>query len=142
MTDPATAQAVKSAFETTFPMDKTALRDKARSADGFGRALDRVELFLSCVGFAALLAGGLGVAGAVRGHLQTRRSSIAILKAMGASGGDVRLAYGLQILVLACLGALLGVVIGAATPFVISKLYGAALPIPIELALFPAPLAA
>jgi len=77
------------------------LRDKARSAEGFDRALDRVELFLSCVGFAALLAGGLGVGGAVRGHLQTRRGSIAILKAMGASGGDVRLAYGLQILCLA-----------------------------------------
>lgn len=139
--DPATATAIKTDFEKAFPLDKAALRDKSRSADGFGRALDRVELFLSCVGFAALLAGGLGVAGAVRGHLQTRRGSIAILKAMGASGGDVRLAYGLQILVLACLGALLGVVIGGAAPFLTSMAYGSALPIPINLSLFPKPLA-
>lgn len=139
---PATSPDVKTAFEAAFPIDKSALRDKARSADGFGRALDRVELFLSCVGFAALLAGGLGVAGAVRGHLQTRRSSIAILKAMGASGGDVRLAYGLQILVLAVLGALLGIAIGGAAPFLVSQVYGASLPIPIELALFPRPLLA
>ena len=88
-----------------------------------------------------MLAGGLGVAGAVRGHLQTRRGSIAILKAMGASGGDVRLAYGLQILCLALLGALLGVVIGGAAPFFTSWAYGSALPIPIELTLFPKPLA-
>jgi putative ABC transport system permease protein len=142
LSDPNASEAVKAAFETGFPADKSALRDKARSADGFGRALDRVELFLSCVGFAALLAGGLGVAGAVRGHLQTRRASIAILKAMGASGGDVRLAYGLQILVLACLGALLGIAIGGLTPFIVSQVYGSALPIPIELALFLRPLLA
>jgi putative ABC transport system permease protein len=139
--DPATALSTKQAFDSTFPLDKASLRDKARSADGFARALDRVELFLSCVGFAALLAGGLGVAGAVRGHLQTRRGSIAILKAMGASGGDVRLAYGLQILVLALLGALFGVLIGGAAPFLTSWAYGSALPIPINLSLFPAPLA-
>jgi putative ABC transport system permease protein len=138
--NPATSNDVRLAFEKAFPEDQRALRDKARSADGFGRALDRVELFLSCVGFAALLAGGLGVAGAVRGHLQTRRASIAILKAMGASGGDVRLAYGLQILVLACLGALLGVAIGGAAPFLTSWAYGSTLPIPINLALFPKPL--
>jgi putative ABC transport system permease protein len=142
LTNPATSEAVKTAFEKAFPADQRALRDKARSADGFGRALDRVELFLSCVGFAALLAGGLGVAGAVRGHLQTRRGSIAILKAMGASGGDVRLAYGLQILVLACLGAALGMIVGGAAPFLTSWAYGSALPIPINLALFPRPLAA
>jgi putative ABC transport system permease protein len=140
--DPSAAAATKLAFEKAFPTDRAALRDKARSADGFARALDRVELFLSCVGFAALLAGGLGVAGAVRGHLQTRRGSIAILKAMGASGGDVRLAYGLQILVLACLGALLGILIGGSAPFLTSWAYGSALPIPINLALFPKPLAA
>jgi putative ABC transport system permease protein len=139
--DAATADDTKLAFEKAFPTDKSALRDKARSADGFARALDRVELFLSCVGFAALLAGGLGVAGAVRGHLQTRRGSIAILKAMGASGGDVRLAYGLQILVLACLGALLGIIIGGLAPFLTSWAYGSALPIPIQLSLFPKPLA-
>jgi putative ABC transport system permease protein len=142
LTNPAAAEATKISFEEAFPEDQRALRDKARSAEGFGRALDRVELFLSCVGFAALLAGGLGVAGAVRGHLQTRRGSIAILKAMGASGGDVRLAYGMQIFVLACLGALLGVLIGGAAPFLTSWAYGSALPIPINLALFPKPLAA
>ncbi len=142
LTDPAIALQVKTQFEKAFPTDQQALRDKARSADGFGRALDRVELFLSCVGFAALLAGGLGVSGAVRGHLQTRRSSIAILKAMGASGGDVRLAYGIQIFVLACLGAFLGIVIGGLAPFLTSYAYGSTLPIPIDLALFPKPLAA
>lgn len=142
LTNPADASATKIAFDKAFALDARALRDKARSAEGFGRALDRVELFLSCVGFAALLAGGLGVAGAVRGHLQTRRSSIAILKAMGASGGDVRLAYGIQILCLALLGAGLGVAIGGAAPFLTAWAYGDALPVPIELALFPRPLAA
>lgn len=134
------AEQVREAFNREFPESRRNLRDKARSADGFDRALDRMELFLSCVGFAALLAGGLGVAGAVRGHLETRRASIAILKAMGASTADVRLAYGIQIAVLAALGAALGVAVGAAAPFLTAFAYGDTLPVPIMLKLFPAPL--
>jgi putative ABC transport system permease protein len=135
-------QAVQAAFGKAFPQSARNLRDTSRSAEGFERALDRVELFLSCVGFAALLAGGLGVAGAVRGHLETRRTSIAILKTMGASAGDVRAAYGIQIGVLAALGAAIGLALGAAGPFLTAWVYGEALPAPIALRLFPEPLLA
>lgn len=132
--------AAKAAFEKAFPEDRTALRDRARAADGLETLLERLELFLSCVGFAALLAGGLGVRGAVAGYLEGRRGSIAVLKTLGASAGDIRLAYGLQIAALAGLGALIGVALGAATPFVIAQVFGAALPIPIALSVYPEPL--
>jgi putative ABC transport system permease protein len=132
--------AAKAAFEKAFPEDGTALRDRARSADGLETLLERLELFLSCVGFAALLAGGLGVRGAVAGYLEGRRGSIAVLKTLGASAGDIRLAYGLQIAALASLGALIGVALGAATPFLIAQVFGAALPIPIALSVYPQPL--
>lgn len=132
----------KAAFAAAFPEYANALRDRARSADGLETLLERLELFLSCVGFAALLAGGLGVRGAVAGYLEGRRGSIAVLKTLGASAGDVRLAYGLQIAALAGLGALIGVALGAATPFLIAQFYGAALPIPIALSVYPQPLAA
>ncbi|MCU0882583.1 MAG: hypothetical protein MUF14_07955 [Hyphomonadaceae bacterium] len=137
-----TMLATSRAFGAAFPARARDLRDSARSADGFGRALDRVELFLGCVGFAALLAGGLGVAGAVRGHLETRRTSIAVLKTLGASVGDIRLAYGIQIGIMALFGALIGLTLGAAAPFAVAAVYGASLPVPVELALFPIPLAA
>jgi putative ABC transport system permease protein len=132
-------QSVRTAFEAAFPDQKDNLRDRGRSAEGFGEALGQVELFLSCVGFAALLAGGLGVSGAVRGHMETRRTSIAVLKTLGASAADVRLAYGLQIGVLALLGSLAGALLGALAPFVVQAVYGANLPIPIRTAIFAAP---
>lgn len=137
-----TIEGATEAFKQAFPDKGRELRDSSRSADGFGRALDRVELFLGCVGFAALLAGGLGVAGAVRGHLETRRTSIAVLKTLGASISDIRLAYGIQIGVMALLGALIGMALGAAAPFAVSAFYGATLPVPVELQVFPGPLAA
>lgn len=139
---PSTAPQVRAAFARAFPDRVAQLRDRGRSAEGFGEALGRVELFLSCVGFAALLAGGLGVAGAVRGHLETRRTSIAVLKTLGASAADVRLAYGIQIAILALAGALLGAAAGALTPFIVQVVYGPSLPVPIRLGVFWQPLAA
>lgn len=139
---PARSPEIQAAFAERWPRLATNLRDRGRSAEGFAEALARVELFLSCVGFAALLAGGLGVAGAVRGHLETRRTSIAVLKALGASAGDVRLAYAIQIAVLALAGALLGAVVGAAAPFIVQAVYGATLPVPIGLGLYWEPLVA
>lgn len=134
------AKQVQKDFAVAFPDEARNLRDVSRTANGLDRLLERLDLFLSCVGFAALLAGGLGVRGAVAGHMETRRGSIAVLKTLGASGADIRMAYGIQIAVLAGLGSLIGVVIGAMAPFIAATAYGDALPIPIRLALYPGPL--
>jgi len=93
------------------------------------------------VGLTALLVGGVGVANAVKGHLDRRREVIATLKALGATGARVFGIYLTQVLVLAGLGALPGLAIGAALPFLIAWTFGAVLPLPIAPALHPGDLA-
>ena len=72
------------------------------------------------VGLTALVVGGVGVANAVRAYLDGKRGVIATFKSLGASGGFVFAVYLVQILIIAALGILLGLVLGALMPFVAS----------------------
>ncbi len=116
------------------------IRDRRDAAGGLRQVIAQVEFFLGFIGLASLLAGGVGVSTAVAAYLETRRPSIAILKALGAPGAEVRNIYLLQIGALAGLGIGIGLAIGAASPFVLGALAGPALPIPILFAIYPAPL--
>ena len=103
--------------------------------------IDRLEYFLGFIGLASLLAGGLGVFGAVSAYLETRKESIAVLKALGAEGPLIRDLYLVQIGVLAAFGVVIGVAIGAVTPLLIGLMAKDQLPIPALFAVYPAPLA-
>jgi putative ABC transport system permease protein len=117
------------------------IRDRYDAAPGARRLIDRLEYFLGFVGLAALLAGGLGVSVAVSAYLETRKPSIAALKALGAEGPLIRDLYLIQIGLLAALGVGLGLAIGAAAPLVLGWLARGRLPIPALFAVYPLPLA-
>lgn len=133
--DPAMETLRRTAGDNTFR-----IRDRNDAAAGFRRLVDRLQWFLSFIGLAALVAGGLGVQGAVANYLESRKTSIAVLKAVGASGALARDTYLLQIAVLAGVGVLGGLIVGALVPFVIGAIAGTSLPIPALFALYPAPL--
>ena len=76
--------------------------------DRIGRNLTIAENYLSLVGFAIVVLGGLGVWSVTRVIVQQKIRSIAILKCIGARGGSVLAIYLLQVLVLAAGGSLLG----------------------------------
>ena len=116
------------------------LRDRYDAAPGIRRLIDRLEYFLGFIGLASLVAGGLGVSGAVNAYLETKKPSIAVLKAVGADGALIRNLYLVQIAVLAALGIAIGVAIGAAAPFLIAALAANSLPIPALFAVYPGPL--
>ena len=113
-------------------------RDNATA--GLGRLIDQLQFFLGFIGLAALLAGGLGVSTAVTAYLETRKTSIAVMKALGASGATVRDVYLIQVGALALLGVCIGLAVGAASPFVLGWIARDRLPIPVLFALYPAPL--
>ena len=92
------------------------VRGRNAAAAGLAELIDQLQFFLGFIGLAALLAGGLGVSTAVAAYLETRTSSIAVMKALGASGALVRNVYLLQVAVLAVLGVAIGVAAGAASP--------------------------
>lgn len=116
------------------------LRVREEAAPGARWLIDQLEYFLAFIGLASLLAGGLGVYGAVSAFLDARRPSIAVLKALGGSAALVRNAYLAQITFLAALGIALGLAAGAAAPFVLGALLPAELPIPALFGLYPEPL--
>jgi len=134
-------RAVGKAVQARFPDAGFEVRDRLDAAPGARRLIDQLEYFLGFIGLASLVAGGLGVAGAVSAYLATREPSIAVLKALGADGALIRNLYLIQIGLLAALGVAIGLAIGAVAPLVLGQLAGPSLPIPALFAVYPLPLA-
>ena len=84
-----------------------------RRKEDLGKAVANVTKFLQLVGFAAVVLGGLGLAGALAAHWREARPNIALLRCLGAPASTVGAVYGLQAGLLVVLGITLGVV-GAA----------------------------
>jgi putative ABC transport system permease protein len=111
------------------------VRSRDNASPQLERTISRFTQFLTLVGLAALLVGGVGVANAVKSHIDRRRDVIATFKAVGATGGDVFAIYLTQVMGLAVIGSIIGLVAGAALPFAIVHLFGKILPLPVEPAL-------
>jgi putative ABC transport system permease protein len=117
------------------------IRDRNDAAPGVSRVIDQLEYFLGFIGLASLVAGGLGVFGAVSAYVDGRKPAIATLKALGAESGLVRDMYLAQIGLLAAVGIVIGLVLGAATPLILGSLFARDLPVPALFAIYPWPLA-
>ena len=132
---------VTAAAQAQLPEAGWEVRSRSNASPALERNVERFTQYLTLVGLTALLVGGVGVANAVKGHLDRRREVIATLKAVGATGSRVFRIYLTQVLVLAALGALPGLAIGAALPFLIAWGFGTVLPLPIAPAVHPGELA-
>jgi putative ABC transport system permease protein len=90
------------------------------------QGLDRATSLLSLMSLVALVLGAIGVAMAMRAHLQQRLDTIAIMKSLGARSSQVIKIYLLQTLLLGIVGGLLGVGFGVgvqmALPVFLAKL--------------------
>ena len=117
------------------------IRTRGNASPQLERTITRFTQFLTLVGLAALLVGGVGVANAVKSHIDRRRDVIASFKALGATGRDVFTIYLTQVIVLAVIGSVIGLIAGAALPFVIVGAFGKLLPLPVVPALHPDELA-
>ncbi|RVT87388.1 FtsX-like permease family protein [Rhodobacteraceae bacterium CCMM004] len=116
-------------------------RDRRNGAPGVAEFVDRLAAFLVLVGLAGLAVGGVGVAAAVRAHLEEKTATIATLKTLGAESRTIFAVYALQIGALTCLGIVLGLALGAAIPLALAPTIEARLPVPAALAVYPGPLA-
>jgi putative ABC transport system permease protein len=117
------------------------VRTRTKASPSLEQDVERFTQYLTLVGLTALLIGGVGVANAVKSHLDRKRSVIATLKSVGATGRELFAIYLCQVIALAGLGALPGLVIAAALPYVIAWGFGSLLPLPLAPALHPAELA-
>ncbi|MDI3338493.1 ABC transporter permease [Defluviimonas aestuarii] len=116
-------------------------RDARRGAPGMQRFVDRMGSFLVLVGLAGLAVGGVGIGAAVTSYLDGRVETMAALKAMGAESRTIFAVYLIQVGVLALIGIIAGLALGAALPVMAGPLIAARLPIPVEMAVAWKPLA-
>jgi len=137
----AAVRRITAAAEERLPEAGWEIRSRSNASPGLERNVERFTQYLTLVGLTALLVGGVGVANAIKGHLDRKREVIATLKSLGATGRGVFWIYLTQTLLLASIGALPGLVIGAALPFLVSWIFGAIIPLPLAPALYPGDLA-
>ncbi len=108
--------ALKTQLETILP--EAQIIDYREVNPSITRALDGATGLLSLMSLVALVLGAVGVAMAMRAHLQERLDSIAIMKSLGAGSAQIMKIYLLQTLLLGLGGGLLGVVLGVGVELV------------------------
>jgi putative ABC transport system permease protein len=120
-----------------FPESGWEIRSRANVAPQLERNVERFSQYLTLVGLAALLVGGLGVANAAKHYLDRKRDVIATLKSVGATGTRVVAIYFVEVLVLAAIGTGIGLAVGAALPFAVAAVFGKIIPLPFVPAFYP-----
>ena len=108
------ADAVVSDATAQLPDAGWQVRTRTNASPSLERNVERFTQFLTLVGLTALLVGGVGVANAVKSHIDRKRDVIATLKALGATGGRVFAIYLFQVALLSSIGAAIGLALGAA----------------------------
>ncbi|HZZ63368.1 MAG TPA: FtsX-like permease family protein [Roseiarcus sp.] len=117
--------------DEAFPQAGWETRSRLNVSPDFTRDLNRFAEFLTLTGLLSLVVGGVGVANAAQGFVERKRTSLAILKAIGATGAGVVLLALVEFAVVALAGALAGAAIGAAIPFIVNRLFADIIPIPL-----------
>jgi putative ABC transport system permease protein len=134
---PETAASFKEDLNAKWESEGLRHRGPDDAIDGLRGLLDMLNTFMTVVGISALIAGGVGVSQATSSFLETRLDSIATLKALGADGGTIRAAYATQLSVLAGVGALAGILLGALSPWIVDAIAGKDIPLPMVLSVYP-----
>jgi len=116
------------------------IRDRDHAAPGTDRFIRQLSIFLTLVGLTALAVGGVGAGQAVRAFLDRKREEVAALKALGADGALIFLVFFLQVMTIAALASVTGVLVGAAVPFLVARFYASEIPVPAHVDVFAWPL--
>ena len=120
-----------------FPDAAWETRTRDNVSPDFAKSIERFAEYLTLVGLFSLIVGGAGVAIAARGFVARKRPTLAILKSLGASGGEAAGMLIVEFLIVAAFGVVLGGALGEAVPFVAAGALGALLPVPLAPALDP-----
>jgi len=125
-------------FRSRLDAAQVRYRTAAQTEFNLTEAIDQLRDFLGVIGLVALLLGGIGVASGVNAFVMRKIDTVAILRCLGATSGQVLGIYLLQAaamgLVGAAAGALLGIVLQLALPGVLSDF----LPVDVSVSVEPA----
>lgn len=119
---PALTAALREDLANTF----VRVRAYTATEGDLGEDFARAENYLSLVGLIVVVLGGIGISSVTRVFVQQKIRSIAILKCLGARGGQVLAVYVAQVVVLGLFGSVVGVAMAAGIIAVIPRWLGPA----------------
>jgi putative ABC transport system permease protein len=125
--------AVRSRLEQVLP--DAQITDFRESNPALTDGLKRSTGLLSLICLVAMVLGAIGVAMAMRAHLQQRVDVLAIMKSIGARSSDILRIYLLQTVVLGLVGGLIGVLFGLGVEWIFPHLLGKLVPVQADLRL-------
>ena len=105
-----------SSYRSTLRPERVRIRTVEDDRNNLTETLDRLGNYLGLVALIALLLGGLGVASAVSVFIRRKLDSIAVLRCLGATSGQVFSVYLLQAAGMGLLGSVVGVLGGIVSP--------------------------
>jgi putative ABC transport system permease protein len=108
-----------------------------QSEENATEAIQQLSQFIGIVGLVALLLGGVGVASGVRAFVARKIDTVAILRCLGASSGQVLAMYVAQAAAMGILGAIAGAALGVAVQFGLPSVFGDFLPVDVKVSLEP-----
>lgn len=126
-------------FNPRFSSDtpRVTLRTVAENETGITQSIDQLGNFLGIVGLVALLLGGIGVASGVRAFVMRKIDTVAILRCLGATSGQILVIYVMQAAAMGFVGALAGAALGVAIQFALPWVLRDFLPVDVSVHLAP-----
>ncbi|PPR60934.1 MAG: hypothetical protein CFH08_02334, partial [Alphaproteobacteria bacterium MarineAlpha3_Bin7] len=130
----------KKSLKGQFPDAGWRIRTLDNATPSLKRFVEYIALFLVFAGLTTLIVGGVGIGNAVESYMQSKMTTLATLKCLGASRETVFAIYALQVLTFSCFGILGGVLLGMTFPYLADFLFGHILPTKLVLGVYPSKL--
>ncbi|HEY1953261.1 MAG TPA: FtsX-like permease family protein [Gemmatimonadaceae bacterium] len=124
---------IKTRLESQQVRVRTVTQSEMQTAD----AIENLSDFIAIVGLVALLLGGIGVASGVRAFVARKIDTVAVLRCLGASSGQVLTIYVVQAAAMGLVGAAAGVLLGVLIQFALPHVLTGFLPIDVSVSLVP-----
>ena len=112
---------------------RTVTQTEAATAD----AIENLSNFIGIVGLVALLLGGIGVASGVRAFVERKIDTVAVMRCLGASSGQVLAIYVAQAAAMGLIGAAVGAALGVTVQFILPHAMKDFLPVDVQVSLVP-----
>jgi putative ABC transport system permease protein len=125
--------AVRARLEQVLP--DAQVTDFRESNPALTDGLKRSTGLLSLICLVAMVLGAIGVAMAMRAHLQQRVEVLAIMKSIGARSSDILRIYLFQTVLLGLVGGLIGITLGLGVEWIFPSLLGKLVPMHTDLRL-------
>jgi putative ABC transport system permease protein len=125
------AQAVADRYRTALTPERVRVRTVADDQRNLNEVLSRLTRYLGLVALIALLLGGIGVASAAVVFIRQRSESIAVLRCLGVTAGQVFMIYLVEAGAMALAGSIVGATVGVGLQHLLPRLIAGFIPVDV-----------